>query len=65
MAGLTPREREVAALVARGLSVKRVADRLGLSPATVKHHIQNAARKLPGEGSPRYRITLHVLTTED
>ena len=37
--GLTPRERQVAAGVARGESNREIADRLSLSEATVKDHL--------------------------
>ena len=43
---LTPREREVALLVARGLKNKEVALELGLSDGTVKIHLVNIFRKL-------------------
>lgn len=36
---LTPRERAVAELVAKGMSNKQVADELGLKIATVKAHL--------------------------
>jgi len=38
--GLAPRQREVAALMAQGLTHKQAAQRLGLSPATVRNQIQ-------------------------
>jgi DNA-binding CsgD family transcriptional regulator len=38
-ADLTPREREVVALLAAGLPRKAVAARLGISPNTVRNHI--------------------------
>ncbi|MCB0964207.1 MAG: AAA family ATPase [Acidimicrobiales bacterium] len=43
---LTPREREVALLVADGLTSKEVAERLFLSARTVSNHLQNAYTKL-------------------
>ena len=44
--GLTPREREVLALLADGLSTRAAAARLGISPATVRNHVQHALAKL-------------------
>ena len=44
--GLTPREREVACLVARGMSNKQVARELGLGSGTVKLHLHRAFQKL-------------------
>ena len=44
--GLTLREREVACLVARGLSNKEVARELGLSSGTVKLHLHSIFQKL-------------------
>jgi len=45
-AGLTEREAEVVALLARGLQTKQVAGALGISVKTADHHIQSAYRKL-------------------
>jgi HD-GYP domain-containing protein (c-di-GMP phosphodiesterase class II) len=45
-AGLTEREAEVIALLARGLQTKQVARRLGISVKTADHHIQNAYTKI-------------------
>lgn len=45
-AQLSGREREVLRLVARGFTYKRIADRLSLSPHTVKNHVHRAMRRL-------------------
>jgi DNA-binding NarL/FixJ family response regulator len=46
LAALTPREREMVALVATGLSNPEIADRMYLSPFTVRAHVQRAMTKL-------------------
>jgi two-component system, NarL family, response regulator LiaR len=43
---LSPRERQILELLAEGLRVKEIADRLQLSPATVHTHVRNAIAKL-------------------
>jgi len=43
---LTPRETEVAILIADGLSNKLIADRLGIASHTAKFHVFNAIKKL-------------------
>jgi DNA-binding NarL/FixJ family response regulator len=43
---LTTREREIALLIARGLSNKAIADELVISPATVARHVTNILTKL-------------------
>ena len=44
--GLTGRESEVLTLIAQGLKNREIADRLYISPRTVKVHISNLFRKL-------------------
>lgn len=43
---VTKREREILALLCKGMSDRKVAAELGLSPGTVRVHISNAMRKL-------------------
>ena len=46
LATLTPREREVLALLAEGLTDKAIAERLWLTPKTVETHVRHILRKL-------------------
>lgn len=48
--GLSPREREVLTLVARGLSTKEIATRLGISGYTVQEHLSHASDKVGVRG---------------
>ena len=43
---LTPRERQIAGMVAEGLSNKEIAQGLRIGPATVKNHVHNILDKL-------------------
>jgi DNA-binding NarL/FixJ family response regulator len=55
---LTPREREVMALVAEGLSNEDIAERFVLSPATVKTHVNRAMMKLGARD--RAQLVVHA-----
>ena len=57
---LTPREREVVALVARGLSNSDIAEHMVISPTTAKTHVSRAMQKL----AARDRAQLVVLAYE-
>jgi DNA-binding NarL/FixJ family response regulator len=52
---LTPREREVLQLIARGYLYKEIAARLGLSPKTIESHVSSVLRKL--QLSTRHELT--------
>lgn len=44
--GLTPREREIAALVGQGYRYREIAEMLSISEQTVKNHLRNMFHKL-------------------
>jgi DNA-binding NarL/FixJ family response regulator len=46
LADLTPAERRVLQLIARGLTSGEIAEALGVSPKTVEHHRSHTCRKL-------------------
>lgn len=62
---LTPRQREIAELVARGYTAKRIARAANISPRTVEAHIRDAADRIPGDGRARWKLTLFVLGGAD
>jgi DNA-binding CsgD family transcriptional regulator len=57
---LTPREREVAALAAAGLSSREIASRLVVSSRTVENHLQHAYQKLGVTGRDELRSVLEL-----
>lgn len=59
LAALTSREREVAAVIARGSSNADIADELFLSLATVKTHVRNIMDKLGAENRVQIATCVH------
>ena len=55
---LTARERQVAGLVAKGLTNREVAERLVLSQRTVDSHMEHIMRKLGC--TSRVQVSLHA-----
>jgi DNA-binding NarL/FixJ family response regulator len=58
--GLTPREREILALVAAGLSNAEVAERLTISDGTVKTHVGHLLTKLDARDRIQLVILVHA-----
>jgi RNA polymerase sigma factor (sigma-70 family) len=52
---LTPRERQVLRLIARGYAYKDIARELGISTKTVERHVSAVLRKL--QLANRYQLT--------
>ena len=63
---LTPREKQIIRLVARGMSNKSVAQLLSISDATVHFHLKNIYRKLGvrNRTSATVFIVCHALISE-
>jgi DNA-binding NarL/FixJ family response regulator len=59
LAELTPREREVLALVGRGLSNAEIAERLVLSPLTAKTHVARLFAKLRARDRAQLVVTAY------
>jgi PAS domain S-box-containing protein len=60
---LSPREREVLGLLARGFTGEQIAERLVLSPETIRTHIRNAREKL-GASTRVEAVTMALLARE-
>lgn len=60
LATLSPREREIVELIARGDSNKQIARELGIAETTVKIHVQHLLRKLDLDS----RVQAAVLVTQ-
>jgi two-component system nitrate/nitrite response regulator NarL len=57
---LSPREREIVAAVARGLSNRAIAAEAGIAPQTVKNHLSAIFQKLQVES----RVQLAILALQ-
>jgi DNA-binding NarL/FixJ family response regulator len=58
---LTPRQTEIAQLVAKGYTAREMSAALGISIHTAQEHVAAAAERIPGDLSPRKRLQLFVL----
>lgn len=58
----TRRQVEIAAMVAHGMSDKAIAKRLSISVKTVQNHVHEVAKRMPGDGKPRHRLTVWFLS---
>lgn len=64
-AALTPRQREVVALIAAGCSNDEVGERLGISSRTAKAHSDTLRLKLGVSRRRQIPVAFRVLTGED
>jgi DNA-binding CsgD family transcriptional regulator len=62
---ITPRQREVVALIAAGCSNDEVGVRLGISPRTVKAHCDTLRQKLGVRRRRQIPMAFRLLTGED
>jgi DNA-binding NarL/FixJ family response regulator len=62
-ANLTPREREVLDLLARGLIYKQIGSKLSIGPETVKTHVKNICQKMHVQGRLKAVAKLHMKST--
>jgi DNA-binding NarL/FixJ family response regulator len=58
LAALTPRERQVAWLIARGFTNRRIAEALVISTETVKTHVRHVLEKLGVHSKTELRLLL-------
>ena len=57
--GLTPRQREIAALVAQGYDNRRIADALRSTPGTISTHLQSIRARLRVRGRDEIAAWAH------
>lgn len=61
---LTERQREVLDLLAKGLSNREIAGALGISPSTVKTHVENLLRALDATNRTEAAALVHELSAQ-
>ena len=61
---LSPREKEVLALVARGLTNREIGQELFISPVTVKVHVRHIFEKLDVKSRPEAALRVAQLGRE-
>ena len=62
-ANLTPREREVLNLLARGLIYKQIGSKLNIGTETVKSHVKNICQKMHVQGRLKAVAKFHMTST--
>lgn len=55
---LTPRQVEVAGMVAKGMTAREISREIGATVGTVEQHIKQAAHRIPGETPARHKLAL-------
>ena len=53
----TPQEAQVLEMLVADTARKRIAHALGVTPGRVSHIIRAASNKVPGSGTPSYKLT--------
>jgi two-component system nitrate/nitrite response regulator NarL len=61
---LTTRERQIAPMVADGLSNKAIANQLGITEGTVKAHLRSLMRKTGVRNRTMLATSIHLLPTQ-
>lgn len=63
MTSLTPRQRDVAQLVAQGLNYRQIGEALDMAPDTARVHVHAIAQRIPDSTLPAYkRVMVWMLT---
>jgi DNA-binding CsgD family transcriptional regulator len=57
---LSPRQRDVVALLVAGHTQLEIIRKLGFSRGTLRFHVRQVAKRIPGPGSPMRRVLLYA-----